>query len=231
MPDFTADFLIQKKAVWRELVDKIARKVEKDIHWNRIVVHGVPIQPFSTDEGLNMLQNEIETFNPQLKLMKKPAWLCSEENRQIKMHAFIVIAVENASQAEYALHRKLCIAGLWLKTDKYENSTEKSQCQNCQRWGHLTKLCKSSAICQICAEYHATYLHKCNICKTTGKECPHTILKCANCKENHKADNNLCGFSKKQQRYQKYQQKTAEKALNLQSNTNASSSHTRSKFS
>ncbi len=55
MPDFTADFLIQKKAVWRELVDKIARKVEKDIHWNRIVVHGVPIQPFSTDEGLNML--------------------------------------------------------------------------------------------------------------------------------------------------------------------------------
>ena len=198
MPDFTADFLIQKKAVWRELVDKIARKVEKDIHWNRVVIHGVPIQPFSTDEGLNMLQNEIKTFNSQLKLMKKPVWLCSKENRQVKMHAFIVIAVENASQAEYALHKKLCIAGLWLKTDKYENSTEKSQCQNCQRWGHLTKLCKSSAIYQICAEPHATYLHKCNICKTTAKECPHAILKCANCKENHKADSNLCGFSKKQ---------------------------------
>ena len=97
MPDFTADFLIQKKAVWRELVDKIARKVEKDIHWNRVVIHGVSIQSFSTDEGLNMLQNEIKTFNPQLKLMKKPAWLYFEENRQVKMHASIVIAVENAS--------------------------------------------------------------------------------------------------------------------------------------
>ena len=126
MPDFSADFLIQKKAVWEELVNKIAKKVEKDVHWNRIVIHGVPIEPFSTDEGLDMLKNEIETFNPQLKLMKKPSWLISEENRQAKMHASIVVAVENAEQANFALHRKLCIAGLWLKTQKYENSIEKT---------------------------------------------------------------------------------------------------------
>ena len=73
MPDFSADFLIQKKAVWRELIDKIAKKIEKNVHWSRIVIHGVPIGFFSINEGLNMLKNEIETFNPQLKLMKKPA--------------------------------------------------------------------------------------------------------------------------------------------------------------
>ena len=43
------------------------------------------------------------------------------------MHASIIIAVENANQAHYALHYKLCVAGLWLKTQKYENSTEKTQ--------------------------------------------------------------------------------------------------------
>ena len=32
MPEFSADFLIQKKAVWSELIDKIARKVKKNIH-------------------------------------------------------------------------------------------------------------------------------------------------------------------------------------------------------
>jgi hypothetical protein len=32
MPDFSADFLIQKKTVWRELIDKIAKKVEKNVH-------------------------------------------------------------------------------------------------------------------------------------------------------------------------------------------------------
>ena len=162
------------------------------------MVHGVPIEPFSTGEGLDLLKEEIETYNPQLKLMKKPSWLISEENRQHKMHASIVIAVENAKQAEFALYRKLCIAGLWLKTQKYENSTEKTQCQNCQKWGHSTKLCRGAATCQICAEKHTTYLHNCNVCKTKGKECPHSLLKCANCKENHKANSDLCGFSKKQ---------------------------------
>ena len=88
----------------------------------------MPIGPFTTDEGLDMLKNEIEIFNPQLKLMKKSSWLISEENRQYKMYASIVIAVESVQQAKYALHNKLCIAGLWLKTQKYENSTEKTQC-------------------------------------------------------------------------------------------------------
>ena len=127
MPDFSADFLIQKQAIWYNLVDKITRKIEKNIHWSRIVVHGVPIEPFSVNEDLDMLKNEIQTFNPQLKLMKKPSWLIFEENRQYKMHASIVITIENIKQASFALHNKLCIANLWLKTQKYENSTEKTQ--------------------------------------------------------------------------------------------------------
>ena len=210
-------------------------KTNLNIHWSRIVVHGVPIGPFATDEGLVLLKDEIETFNPQLKLMKKSSWLISEENRQYKMHASIVIAVENIKQASFALHNKLCIAGLWLKTQKYENSTEKTQCQNCQKWGHSTRLCKSAAACQICAGKHATYLHNCSACKISGKECPYSILKCANCKENHKANSNICGFSKKQQRYQRYQQKASEKANEkapvLQNTTIASSSNARPRSS
>ena len=55
----------------------------------------MPIEPFLTDEGLVLLKDEIEIFNPQLKLIKKPFWLISKENRQYKMHASIVIAIEN----------------------------------------------------------------------------------------------------------------------------------------
>ena len=225
MSDFSADFLIQKKAVWEELVDKIVRKVEKNIHWSRIVIHEVSTESFSTDEDSQILKNEIETYNSQLKLMKRSSWLISEENRKLKKHASIVIAVESAKQANFALYNKLCIAGLWLKTQKYENSTEKTQCQNCQKWEHSTRLCRSLAICQICAEKHTTYLHNCNTCNTKEKKCSHMMLKCANCKENHKANSNICSFSKKQQRYQKYQQKSNEKASNLQNITTASSSN------
>ena len=81
MPEFSANFLIQKKAVWEELINKIAKKMEKDIHWNRIVIHEISIQLFLINEDLEMLKNEIEIFNPQLKLMKKPAWLISKKNK------------------------------------------------------------------------------------------------------------------------------------------------------
>ena len=79
--DFSVDFLMQKKAVWGKLIDKIVKKVKKDIHWNKIIIHRISIQLFSINEGLKMLKNEIKIFNPQLKLIKKPAWLYSKENR------------------------------------------------------------------------------------------------------------------------------------------------------
>ena len=62
--------------------------------------------------------------------MKKPTQLYFKQNRQLKIHASIVITIENVNQAHYTLHYKLYIIDLWLKTQKYENSTEKTHCQN-----------------------------------------------------------------------------------------------------
>jgi hypothetical protein len=150
--------------------------------------------------------------------MKNPAWLSSEKNRQTKKHASIVIALENAQQAEDALKNRLCIAGLWLNSQEYKSSTAQTQCQNCQKWGHSTRLCKSKAICQICAEKHSTLSHKCNICKINGKECPHSALKCANCKEDHKANSNICEFSKRKTHVSKTAQNLKQKSQTAAAN-------------
>ena len=72
MPDFSADFLLQKKTVWEDIFSNVAQKIEKDTHWSKVVIHGVPIRPFSMDEDLLLLKDEIETFNPGLKLLKNP---------------------------------------------------------------------------------------------------------------------------------------------------------------
>ena len=48
------------------------------------------------NEGLFILKEEIEIFNPDLKLLKKPIWLSSQDKKQANRHAFILIAVENA---------------------------------------------------------------------------------------------------------------------------------------
>ena len=71
MPDFSADFLLQKKIVWEDIFSNKAQKIEKDAHWSKVVVHGIPVEPFSMDEGLSLLKEEIETFNPEIKLLKK----------------------------------------------------------------------------------------------------------------------------------------------------------------
>ena len=51
------------------------------------------------DKSLSFLKEEIEAFNPGLKLLKKPIWLSSQDKRQANRHASILIAVENAKQA------------------------------------------------------------------------------------------------------------------------------------
>src|SRR2546421_167307 len=194
MTDFSADFLLQKKAVWEDIFSNVAQKIEKDTHWSKVVIHGVPIRPFSMDEGLSLLKDEIEIFNPGLKLLKNPIWISSQENRQANRHASILIAVENAKQAELAIEKRLCIAGNWLIAEKCKENRSQIQCQNCQKYNHSTRNCLAQSICQICAKQHKTSQHRCNICEVYGQICPHSILKCSNCGEDHKANDNTCVF-------------------------------------
>ena len=146
------------------------------------------------NEDFSLLKDEIEIFNSDLKLLKNSTWLSSQENRQINKHATILIAVEDAKQAQTAIENRLCIAGNWLIAEKCQNFLFKKQCLNCQRFDHSTKACFAQSICQICAEEHNTSQHNCNICNTQDQICSHTILKCSNCGENHTANSNTCEF-------------------------------------
>src|SRR5947207_15047636 len=146
------------------------------------------------NEDLSLLKDEIEIFNPGLKLLKNPIWLSSQENKQNNRHATILIAVENAKQAQTAIENRLCIAGNWLIAEKCQNFLFKKQCLNCQKFDHSTRVCFAQAICQICAEMHKTSQHNCNICNIQDQICPHANLKCSNCVENNTANNNTCEF-------------------------------------
>ena len=126
MPNYSADFLLEKQQVWEEFFSQNIRLVEKCTQWHKIVVHGVPIQSFSTSDGLSVLRNEIEMFNPDLKLLRDPNWLCSEENRQTKRHASIVFAVADEEQAQKATQRKLYIAESQLITESYKSAKPKT---------------------------------------------------------------------------------------------------------
>ena len=150
--------------------------------------------PFSTSDGLSILRNEIEIFNPELKLLRDPSWLLSEETRQSKRHASIVFAINSAEQAKKVVRKKLYIAELQLIIESYKLANKKTQCQKCQKLEHSTKDCLNQAYCQICAKKHYTRQHKCNIYETIDVECSHAKLKCRNCGESYRANSQLCSI-------------------------------------
>ncbi len=68
MPNLSAKYLVEKKKVWKNIIPH--QKIYTDEKWAKIVIYTVSIRPFSTDDGLYLLGQEIKTFNPRMKLMK-----------------------------------------------------------------------------------------------------------------------------------------------------------------
>ncbi len=70
MPNFSAKYLVEKKEVWKNII--LYQKIYTDEKWVKIVIYIVLIRLFSTDDGLYLLEQKIETFNLGMKLMKTP---------------------------------------------------------------------------------------------------------------------------------------------------------------
>src|SRR6266536_2776288 len=70
MLNFSVKYLVEKKEVWKNIIPH--QKVYTDEKWVKIVIYIMLIRPFSTDDGLYLLGQEIKDFNPGMKLMKTP---------------------------------------------------------------------------------------------------------------------------------------------------------------
>ncbi len=70
IPNFSTKYLVEKKEIWKNIIPH--QKIYTDEKWAKIVIHTIPIRPFSTDDGLCLLKQKIKIFNPEIKLMKTP---------------------------------------------------------------------------------------------------------------------------------------------------------------
>jgi hypothetical protein len=75
-----------------------------------------------------------------------------------------------------------------IEWTRHTNNKFITQCYRCQRWDHATSNCNSKPRCLKCAQEHFTYQHQGPI--------PKEELKCANCKENHAANDSRCSVYK-----------------------------------
>ena len=59
--NYNADFLIQHENIWSKSFTY--SKMLKDFTWYKIVAHQIPTEIFNFAKGLDLLKQEIETFN------------------------------------------------------------------------------------------------------------------------------------------------------------------------
>lgn len=187
---FTAEYLLEKKGIWEHLIPHESCQINEP--WHKVVIHGVPIGDFDNEDFGKMIKDEIRTFNHGLQIIGNPYWLTSAERRPQQFSGSIVVAFATEKEATTAIRNRLYIAGRSLKVEKQYSIAPTNQCNHCQGYGHLESKCNRPERCQICAGSHHTRQHKCSSCSAKGKACVHSLLKCVNCGQSHKANDLSC---------------------------------------
>ena len=109
------------------------------------------------------------------------------------MYSLVVLVFKTEKEAFKALKSKLLIVEISIRTAEYTVNKFSDQCKAYQRFKHLQTQCKYQAKCAFCAETHNIRQHKCKIYIVVAESvCLHTIYKCCNCNEVHKADSTEC---------------------------------------
>jgi hypothetical protein len=55
--------------------------LKKGEPWYKVVIHGLPLREFDTEEGMDLVVSEIKTFNKGLEPIGRPYWITLKENR------------------------------------------------------------------------------------------------------------------------------------------------------
>src|SRR5690606_27714440 len=168
-----------------------AVSIEMDQQWFKYKLHGVSTEEFSGEQGMQKLKDEIESFNPKLKLAQNPRWLTTEEKRTGKKFSSVVVAVHTTEEAK-ALKKGLWVSNKICKADEFVASRPTDQCGQCLNMGHHWKQCTTKPRCKICAGGHLSKDHYCKQCQKKGVQCGHTTLKCFNCGKGHMATHPRC---------------------------------------
>ncbi len=127
---------------------------------------------------MDLLLEEIKTFNKGYTPIGKPYWASLRERRTSSEFTSrtVIVAFPNEEQAKRAISNRLFIAGISTKVVKYIATPSIAQYNKCAGFGHAELFCKRELRCILCAKNHIISNHYCTICKKKGAKCTHTII-------------------------------------------------------
>ena len=183
-------------------VDQAIIGVEVLEHWQRLKIHGMPLERYLAAGSMELLKREVES-STDIQLKALPRWLINEnrlrEQQETgnKRGSAIVITVKGDAEA-----KKLCASGLRFGgvvrvVERYWEAGPSSVCMICCGIGHhrMGSCGDRPEKCLICAGPHKVENHQCGVAgcnKGKGKICAHITPKCANCGGTHVANSPRC---------------------------------------
>jgi len=124
------------------------------------------------------LENELTTFNPELRLKDRTKWIKSVSalEAENKEKSSIIVAVEANDWLMNELkkpHPALAVYGLRCSFRKYIRKDASTHCERCLQYGHHGAHCRMPSICKYGLNQHHTKAHMCgSLYCTAGKGKP-----------------------------------------------------------
>lgn len=188
-------------------LDPAVVSIEKTEKWRKLRVHGVALDRYMTETGLDLAREEIEVMTGS-QLPYAPRWIRGDtlaerfDSGAIK-RSTLVLTVKTKRAADTILAKGLSFGGRRHEAERFWEKGEGRMCMHCCGHDHLGK-CTETAKCYICAGEHEGAKHQCVAegCGKKAEPCEHHTAKCANCGGTHVAASRKCPekFSIRQRR-------------------------------
>lgn len=171
-------------------------------HWQRLKVHGIPLERYLGEGKMELLRQEVELLTG-IQLKALPCWLISEDRLREakttgnKWGSAIVIIVKGETKAKKLYTSNQRFDGLIRVVEKYWKVGSSSVCVTSCGIEHrrMGGYGNQPAKCIIYIGEHKVEEYKGGVIGCTkGKRriCPHITIRCDNCGGNHMAYFLLC---------------------------------------
>lgn len=171
--------------------------MEKTEKWLKLRVHGVALDRYMTEGGLDVAREEIELMAGE-QLPYAPRWIKGDtlaerfDSGSIK-RSTLVLTVKSKKAADVIMAKGLTFGGRRHEVERFWERGEGGMCMRCCGRDHFGQ-CTEDPKCFVCAGDHEGSKHECAAegCSKTAAPCEHQVAKCANCKGPHPATSPRC---------------------------------------
>lgn len=195
-----ADELLNYAPVVMAAVKKLDPEVaymEKTERWLKLRVHGVALDRYMTEGGLDVAREEIELMTGE-QLPDAPRWIKEDtlaerfDSGSIK-RSTLVLTVKNKKAADVILAKGLSFGGRRHEVERFWERGQGGMCMRCCGRDHFGQ-CTEEVKCFVCAGEHEGSKHECTAesCSKRSGPCEHRAAKCANCGGPHPATSRRC---------------------------------------